>query len=68
MRDWGAWQAHQRRIDEGLLCHVMVPIQRSDGRRELHPQVKVTPAGLRRLAKMLASDVLHRVPGRHASR
>ena len=67
-RDWGTWQAHQRRIDEGLLCHVMVPIQRSDGRRELHPQVKVTPAGLRRLAQKLASDSKLRTSGRQASR
>lgn len=54
--DWGTWQAYQRRIDDGLLCHVMVPIQRTDGRRELHPQVKVTPAGLHRLAELLATE------------
>ena len=54
--DWGTWQAYQRRIDDGVLCHVMVPIQRNDGRRELHPQVKVTSAGLRRLAHMLVTD------------
>ena len=54
--DWGTWQAYQRRIDDGLLCHVMVPIRRNDGRRELHPQVKVTSAGLRRLAHMLTTD------------
>lgn len=68
MRDWGTWQAYQRRIDEGMLCHVMVPVQRSDGRRELHPQVKVTPAGLRRLAQKLASNAMLRTSGRHASR
>ena len=54
--DWGTWQAFQRRIDDGHLCHVMVPIVRSDGRRELHPQVKVTPAGLHRLAELLAAE------------
>lgn len=54
--DWGTWQAYQRRIDDTHLCHVMVPIERTDGRRELHPQVKVTPAGLRRLAELLASN------------
>lgn len=63
--DWGTWQAYQRRIDEGLLCHVMVPITRSNGRRELLPQVKVTPAGLRRLAEILAIESVGR--GRLAS-
>lgn len=54
--DWSCWQAYQRRINDGHLIHVMVPIERTDGRRELRPQVKVTPAGLRRLAEILDSS------------
>lgn len=54
-RDWGTWQGYQRRIDDGHLCHVMVPIERSDGRRELQAQCKVTPKGLTRLAQLLAT-------------
>lgn len=65
--DWGTWQAYQRRIDDGHLCHVMVPIERTDGRRELHPQVKVAPAGLRRLAELLAANP-HQPPASADSR
>lgn len=52
-RDWGTWQGYQRRIDDGHLCHVMVPIERSDGRRELQAQCKVTPRGLTHLAQLV---------------
>ncbi|MCD9029407.1 phage antirepressor KilAC domain-containing protein [Luteimonas sp. BDR2-5] len=54
--DFGAWQAFQRRIDEGYLVHKMVPVTHGNGRERLHPQALVTPAGLARIALLLEAD------------
>lgn len=54
-RDYSAWQSYARRIDDGHMLHVMVPVTRSDGRQTLRAQAKVTPAGLARLALLLDS-------------
>lgn len=49
----GRLQAFAKRLDEGFLIHVMVPITHRDGRQSLQPQAKVTGKGLARIAELL---------------
>jgi anti-repressor protein len=65
MHDFSRWQAYARRIDEGVMLHVLVPITRGDGRQELRAQAKVTPKGLTTLARLLMQGLesANRTPG-----
>ncbi|RIJ16230.1 hypothetical protein D1227_12650 [Henriciella mobilis] len=45
------WIGYQDKIQQGLLEHKVTEITRSDGRADIHEQVRVTPKGLARLAE-----------------
>ncbi len=63
--DYGSLQAYQRRIDEGLMSHRMVPVVHADGYERQHPQAMVTPKGLTRLAEQFeasANQLSQRTP------
>ena len=51
----GGLQAFQTRIDQGLLIHRMVEIERSSGYTDVRPQALVTQKGVAKLASLLES-------------
>lgn len=49
-----SWTAYQDKIQQGLLEHKTTTVNRSDGSEKVTEQVRVTPKGLTKLAKLLA--------------
>ena len=45
------WIGYQDKIQQGLLEHKVTEITRSDGRSDIHEQVRVTPKGLAKIAE-----------------
>lgn len=53
-RSGGAgWIAYQDKIQQGLLEHKVTTVERSDGTEKTTEQVRVTPKGLAKLAKII---------------
>lgn len=53
----GGWTAYQDKIQSGLLMHKVTPyIDSTDGESRVNEQVRVTPKGLTRLARLLDED------------
>lgn len=48
------WIGYQDKIQQGLLEHKVTEITRSDGRSDIHEQVRVTPKGLAKVSELLA--------------
>ena len=59
----GALVGYQTKVQSGLLEHKLVPIELSDGSKKIVGQVRVTAAGIAKLAVILAAPGLHPVPG-----
>lgn len=49
---------YQDKVNAGLLTHKVVPVQAADGREWARQQVRVTPAGLSRLAQVVSTSAI----------
>lgn len=47
------WLGYQMKCDQGLLWHKTTTVMRADGSEKITEQVRVTPKGLSKLAKII---------------
>ncbi|WP_334473907.1 phage antirepressor KilAC domain-containing protein [Arsenophonus sp. PmNCSU2021_1] len=51
------WIGYQQKIQQGLIEHKVTTITRTDGINEIKTQVRITPKGITKLAKLLNPEI-----------